>query len=96
MQAVFETFGHYSHGDQGRVHESVLAVKNWLGNIFGCPHKELSRPFSRQGESYRVCINCGAHRRFDAQTWNMKGPFYFNPATTSDLVDVNVSALRMV
>lgn len=96
MQAVFETFEHYSNRDQSRIREFASAVRNRLGSIFGCPHKELSRPFSGQGETYRVCINCGAQRGFDARTWNMKGPFYFKPATTSDLVEIDVSALRMV
>ena len=32
--------------------------------FFGCRHKELSRPFSTGGETYKVCLKCGAHFPF--------------------------------
>jgi len=63
---------------------SRLRVRNWLGGIFGCQHKEMSRPFSRQGESYRVCLTCGARRQFIESTWETSGPFYFSGAQASD------------
>lgn len=96
MQAVFETFEHYSSNDHGRVSAFASGVRDWLGNIFGCPHKELSRPFSRQGETYRVCINCGARRRFDQQTWNSAGPFYFKPASTANLFEPRMNTVKCV
>jgi hypothetical protein len=54
----------------------------------------MSRPFSRQGETYRVCINCGARRNFDGDTWNSSGPYYFKPARSADLQDVDMTSLR--
>ena len=94
MQAVLGTFEHYSPAETGKLSEAARSLWNKIGEVFGCPHKEMSRPFSRQGESYRVCINCGAHRRFDAQNWNMSGPYYFKAASTSNLLETNVSSLR--
>jgi hypothetical protein len=41
----------------------------------------MSRPFTLRAESYRVCLECGAHRRFNPQTWEMKGPYYYEQAS---------------
>jgi len=35
----------------------LLAVLDFL---FGCHHVHLSRVFTLQGETYRVCCDCGA------------------------------------
>ena len=86
MQAVLETLERYSDADQARVSKITHALGRWVGEIFGCQHKEMSRPFSRQGETYRVCIGCGARRSFDAQQWKLQGPFYYKEARTTDLM----------
>jgi len=86
MQAALETLEHYSNGDRVRVSKITLALGRWLGDVFGCQHKEMSRPFSRHGETYRVCIACGGRRQFDEQNWNTQGPFYYKAARTSDLL----------
>jgi hypothetical protein len=36
----------------------------------------MSRPFTRDGETYRVCLRCGVHRRFDLDQWKTKGSYY--------------------
>jgi hypothetical protein len=46
--------------------------------IFVCWHVKTSRPFTRNGKSYRVCLRCGMHRDFDVQEWRTKGDYY-NP-----------------
>jgi hypothetical protein len=86
MQAALETLEHYSQRDEARVSKMTLAVGRWVGELFGCQHKEMSRPFSRQGETYRVCIACGARRQFDREKWNTEGPYYYKAARTSDLL----------
>ena len=96
MEATLGTLERYSNGDSRRITDVSRSVGNWFLGIFGCAHKEMSRPFSRHGESYRVCIGCGAHRRFDAQTWKPQGPFYYKVANTSELLETNSSALRSV
>jgi hypothetical protein len=94
MQAVLGTLEHYSSGQSRKLAVITHAVGNWLSDLFGCQHRELSRPFSRHGESYRVCIACGAHRRFDAASWNSRGPFYYRVANTSDLLQADCSAVK--
>jgi hypothetical protein len=96
MAAVFETLDHYGNGERTRLGSIPAAFGHWLGAFFGCPHKEMSRPFSRQGETYRVCINCGARRSFDGETWNSSGPYYFKPARSADLQDIDTTALRCI
>ena len=96
MEATLGTLEHYSNEDRRRIADITRGVGSWLIGIFGCTHKQMSRPFSRQGENYRVCIGCGAHRRFDTQTWDSRGPFYYKAASTSDLLEINSSALRSV
>jgi hypothetical protein len=96
MEATLGTLEHYAHDDSKRISDITRLAGNWFLGIFGCAHKEMSRPFSRHGESYRVCIGCGAHRRFDPQTWSPRGPFYFKAANTSELLETNSSALRSV
>ncbi|HQU82832.1 MAG TPA: hypothetical protein PKY59_06895 [Pyrinomonadaceae bacterium] len=54
-----------------------------FGKIFGCWHKQLSRPFSDQNSAYRACLHCGARKRFDAENLKTVGPFYYPPAISS-------------
>lgn len=49
----------------------------FFAGLFGCWHKELSRPFTTKNDSYRVCLGCGARRHFDPETLQTYGQFYF-------------------
>ncbi len=51
-------------------------IKNILRRAFGCWHLEMSLPFTRDHETYRTCVTCGARRRFDLEQWTMVGAFY--------------------
>lgn len=55
-----------------------------VGKIFGCWHKQLSRPFTNQKESYRACLNCGAKKHFDTATLKTYGAFYYPPTISLD------------
>ena len=82
--------------DQGRIAESLLNKTKevfgnrigFVGKIFGCWHKELSRPFTNRRTSYRACLNCGARKKFDAKTLRTFGPFYYPPAVS--FVDMEI------
>lgn len=50
-----------------------------FGALFGCWHSNLSRPFTHGKHSYRVCLQCGARRHFDAETFTTHGSFYYPP-----------------
>lgn len=62
-----------------------------------CWHRKMSRPFTRDGETYRVCLRCGMHRRFDLQQWQTKGDYY-NARVRQDapLPDSQPRVLRIV
>jgi hypothetical protein len=96
MSAALGTLETYSDDGRRGLASATLAVGKWISERFGCKHREMSRPFSRHGETYRVCISCGARRRFDEKRWNSSGSYYFKAARTSDLRDVDKTALRLV
>ena len=59
-------------------------IGSLVARVFGCWHREMSRPFSRQGQSYRSCLNCGASRKFNVGRWEMTGNFYYaRPSASS-------------
>jgi hypothetical protein len=74
--------------DQGRIAESILDRTNgafgnkigFMGKLFGCWHKELSRPFTNKHASYRACLHCGARKKFDTKSLKTLGPFYYPPS----------------
>ncbi len=53
-----------------------------VAKLFGCWHKDLSRPFTNRRASYRACLHCGARKKFDAKTLQTFGPFYHPPTIT--------------
>lgn len=39
---------------------------------FGCHHTKLSRVFTIDGHSYKVCCGCGAHFEYSLQTMSIR------------------------
>lgn len=64
-------------------------VSNWIGRMFGCRHRDMSRPFSSDGQTYRACINCGARRSFNIGRWEMRGDFYYSLPTSKHFRPLN-------
>ena len=55
---------------------TVSGAVAWLmGSVFGCRHRGMGRPFTREGRTYRVCLCCGMTRDFDLATWETYGPY---------------------
>lgn len=79
MQAAQITLKQYGHGRRSAAPKGLTAqLSNWLTRVFGCWHSEMSRPFTRDGESYRACLECGARRQFDSTRWEMIGAYYYD------------------
>ncbi len=82
--------------DQAIIAEKMLDKTNGafgkkiglIHKLLGCWHPQLSRPFSNRGGSYRVCINCGARKKFNAETLETKGPFYYPPTVNPIMAEV--------
>ena len=55
-----------------------------FGKLFGCWHKQISRPFTVGKDSYRACLHCGARKHFDAKTLKTSGSFHYPPTVLLD------------
>jgi hypothetical protein len=44
--------------------------------VFSCWHREMGRPITHDGKTYRACCACGMRRDFDLKTWRTTGPYY--------------------
>jgi hypothetical protein len=65
---------------KGKIDSSVFGEKMSLtSRIFGCWHKNISRPFNSGKTSYRCCLECGARKQFDPKSLRTHGAFYFPP-----------------
>ena len=74
MEAVVEQSGKSLYHDLAPAFAQAGRV---VTRVFGCWHRTLSLPFTRDGETYRTCTACGARRRFDTERWETVGQFYF-------------------
>ena len=83
MQAILEQ-NLINESVSGRPAREFGSKIGFLTKLFGCKHKDLSRPFTVGKSSYRACTECGARRNFDAQSLMTSGPFFFPPSVTSD------------
>lgn len=83
MQAVFDrnlvTDKRFSEN------ESPLGKRIGIfGKLFGCWHKRLTRPVTRDRVTFRSCLECGARRNFDMERFKTTGPFYFPPTVKAE------------
>jgi len=52
--------------------ESVTSpFANVLDMAFGCHHRKLSRVFTIQGQSYKVCCDCGATFHYSLESMSV-------------------------
>jgi len=65
-----------------------------ISRIFSCWHRRMSRPFTRAGETYRVCLRCGMHRQFDLDAWRTTGAYYNGKLSTEKSGQRAASASR--
>jgi hypothetical protein len=65
---------------QSRIDHRIFGEKvGFIGKLFGCQHREISRPFSQEKIAYRSCLKCGARKQFNTETLETFGGFYFPP-----------------
>src|SRR5271165_5830504 len=57
----------------------LLAILDFL---FGCHHLHLSRVFTLQGETYRVCCDCGARFAYSLETMSIERRLPLTPVLT--------------
>ena len=59
-----------------RVRVMNTAAQRLVQRLIGCWQHDLSRPFTHQGRTYRVCMKCGLCRDFNPTTWQTHGASY--------------------
>jgi hypothetical protein len=57
----------------------LLAILDFL---FGCHHVHLSRVFTLQGETYKVCCDCGAKFAYSLETMRIERRLAITPVLT--------------
>jgi len=85
----------------GQVIYLLLGPFRLVSKIWSCWHRHMSRPFTRDGETYRVCLRCGVHRHFDLEAWKTKGAYYrekkvMTPASTQSTAVPARAKLRLI
>jgi hypothetical protein len=53
--------------------------QSFVQRLLGCWQHDLSRPFTREGKTYRVCTKCGLSRDFNLNTFKTHGVSYTLP-----------------
>jgi len=74
--------------EQNRIVESLVNRNNTefggriglFSKLFGCWHKNLTRPLTIENSSYRSCLRCGARKQFDTNNLKTFGSFHYPPA----------------
>jgi hypothetical protein len=61
---------------QGVITDLTVTLSERFSRIFACWHREMSWPFTADGETYRVCLHCGARRQFSPERWSSVGAYY--------------------
>jgi hypothetical protein len=52
---------------------------NALEIAFGCHHRKLSRVFTIEGHTYKVCCECGATFRYSLESMSITQPWKLFP-----------------
>lgn len=50
-----------------------------LDFLFGCHHQNLSRVFTLDGQTYRVCCDCGARFEYSLMNMSVKRRLFKDP-----------------
>jgi hypothetical protein len=71
----------YKKGERSKnINNQVFGRKlSIITKLFGCRHEDISRPFANGTAIYRSCLQCGARRQFNFNTFETYGNFYFPP-----------------
>ena len=77
---LLNQFQRLINNQDGNINTLIFGRKMGLmSKLFGCWHKNISRPFSQGKIAYRNCLDCGARRQFNPETLKTFGQFHFPP-----------------
>ncbi len=58
--------------------------------FFGCNHGHLTRPFTLQASSYKVCLDCGRHFPYSLEKMRLLHPWEIAKQTLVEPVSISV------
>jgi len=65
--------------------------------FFGCHHDHLTRPFTLQSHSYKICLDCGLEMPYSVESMRLLHPWEVGheqkKAQTTEIIPVTVSVL---
>lgn len=78
MQAIFEQnqIAEWVNNKEVRGFGEKIGI---VAAVFGCWHRNLTRPFVSGSAAYRACLHCGARKPFDTESLQTYGSFHFPP-----------------
>ena len=80
IASTFQRLGHKKANDRKVVDSTVFGRKlGLITRLLGCWHEDVGRPFVEGNTAYRTCVQCGARRQFDRETFQTFGKFYSAP-----------------
>jgi len=77
--AVLDQRINKDHAERSRALKQ--AAERIVVRLLGCWQHDLSRPFTRNGKTYRVCMKCGLSRDFNLNTWETQGASHALPVS---------------
>ena len=82
----FRSLINKTNKEETRIDIRVFGKKvGFLTKFFGCEHRNISRPFIAGRVSYRTCLQCGARKQFNTETFKTFGDFYYPPAERMEI-----------
>jgi hypothetical protein len=75
-------------------------MKSWLRAFysffyemfFGCSHGHLTRPFTLQASTYKVCLDCGRQFPYSLEKMRLVHPWEIAKQPVPEAVPISVSA----
>jgi hypothetical protein len=60
--------------------------------FFGCSHGHLTRPFTLQASSYKVCLDCGRHFPYSLDKMRLLHPWEIAKQPLSETVPISLES----
>jgi len=79
------------HGRKKSTHTFLFLISK----IWSCWHRKMSRPFTHEGETYRVCLKCGMRRDFDLEAWKTGQSYYFPKVRASIVAQGKLRLIKL-
>jgi hypothetical protein len=70
----------------------LRAIYNFLYEMFfGCSHGHLTRPFTLQASTYKVCLDCGRNFPYSLEKMRLLHPWEIAKQPAVELVPISIS-----